>query len=138
MYLTIVDGQIKVDRTTDFRSLDALQAFVGGYIEGITVPSPCGRELFAYINEEGKLLGLPPNFYSLEMRDVIVGPCVICGTEMKYDEEGYPEGKDNAPLTQEEVERLVLVQRAGHSLPVLMAKEAPANPHFGVGRVPRR
>lgn len=38
-------------------SLDELQKFVGGYIDIIKLPS--GR--FLYINDEGKLLGLPIN-----------------------------------------------------------------------------
>ena len=49
-------------------SLEALQAEVGGYIETFT----CASDACLVMNEEGRLLGLPCNFYW--------GPHCFCGT----------------------------------------------------------
>lgn len=59
-------------------SLASLQKAVGGLIEHVVLLD--GRS--AYVNEEGKLLGLPLNWrathlYVGEPLDVIVGPMVI-------------------------------------------------------------
>lgn len=53
--------------------LEALQAMVGGYIETVPVAGH-----LAIVNEEGKLMGLEPNFYA--NGDLIVGTAVICET----------------------------------------------------------
>ena len=66
-------GQAPETRTIP-NTLEALQALVGGYIETVTVATDCTFIL----NEEGKLLGLPPNFYFCG--DVFVGPVFICST----------------------------------------------------------
>ncbi len=62
--------------------LHGLQEIVGGYIEavGLTCPMPAT----AYINEEGKIDGLPPNpvassITHLMPGDFIAGPMVILG-----------------------------------------------------------
>lgn len=78
-------------------SLEDSQAFVGGYIEAIRV----NDSITIWINEEGKMIELEPNFYLVnqfnEAYDMVVGNVFICGT----DEEG-----DNISLTDEEVEEI--------------------------------
>lgn len=83
-------------RTVD-QSLESFQSLVGGFIEGLTLT----EEVSAYINEEGKLAGLPVNatgdilireLLSASGRrllpgDVIVGPVVFVGAP--DDEEGW-------------------------------------------------
>ena len=54
--------------------LEALQAMVGGYIETV----PFGDHL-AIVNEEGRIMGLPPNF--LLPGGTIYGTAVICETQ---------------------------------------------------------
>jgi hypothetical protein len=55
---------------------------VGGWIEAVAYP---GRsDSTAFVNEEGKLLGLPPNVIATvtlkpKLDDLIVGNAVICG-----------------------------------------------------------
>lgn len=56
-------------------SLKALQELVGGYIEPVCLPGG----ICMIVNEEGKLLGLEPNF-PLE-RDLIVGTAVFVGVD---------------------------------------------------------
>jgi hypothetical protein len=78
-------------------SLDALQAAVGGYIEGIRGPS-----FMLYLNEEGRLMGLPPTLCS-KSYGLIVGNAIVLGPP---DAEG-----DNTGLTpagRAEFERLFL------------------------------
>lgn len=60
-------------------TLPVYQQIVGGYIEGVTTTST-GVHIFA--NEEGKLLGLEPNFWI--HGDVIVGTAFA----VRSDEEG--------------------------------------------------
>jgi hypothetical protein len=78
------------------QSLESFQSLVGGPIEGLTLT----EEVSAYINEEGKLVGLAVNVYGDVMirellsesgrrllpGDVIVGPVVFVGAP---DEEGW-------------------------------------------------
>lgn len=54
--------------------LEALQAMVGGYIETV----PFGDHL-AIVNEEGRIMGLPVNFYL--HGESIHGTAVICETQ---------------------------------------------------------
>lgn len=69
-------------------TLESLQKLVGGYIE---VLSPVWFEDMALIcNEEGKLLGLPPN--RIIKSDIIAGPLIIAGINLKTGEfEDIPE-----------------------------------------------
>ena len=55
-------------------SLKGLQAIVKGYIESVSLP-PYDRQLVLICNEEGKLIGLPPN--RLLGNDVIMGTFFI-------------------------------------------------------------
>lgn len=81
--LVSVDGSVK---PIIVNGLKDLQELVGGYIEGIY--SSTGGHL-AYVNEEGKLLGLPVNSRAskivhamgarIQMQDYIAGSMVIVG-----------------------------------------------------------
>jgi hypothetical protein len=55
-------------------SLKGLQAVVGGYIESVSL-SPYEHQLVLICNEEGKLIGLPPN--RLLGNDIIMGTFFI-------------------------------------------------------------
>lgn len=76
-------------------SLDNLQAVVGGYIEAVRVDD----SITIWVNEEGKLQGLAPNFMLLDSSnrayDLIAGNVIITGT----DEEG-----NSVSLTDSEIE----------------------------------
>jgi hypothetical protein len=71
----------------DSFSLVELQGFVGGYIEGIRLPD----NQWMFVNEEGKLHGLPYNPFATHVfktlrpamifDDYIVGPAIICTTQ---------------------------------------------------------
>lgn len=74
-------------------SLAQLQDLVGGMIEAVDVPDFIGggSEATAYLNEEGKLLGLPPNMRAtdflvpgvgLHWNDYVAGPLVLCGFDL--------------------------------------------------------
>lgn len=56
-------------------TLEAFQAFVGGYIQAV----PLSQDVIMICNEEGKFLGLEPNITILP--DVIVGPVLFCGVD---------------------------------------------------------
>lgn len=70
--------------------LAALQGLVGGYIEAV----PLDRFILI-VNEEGKLMDLPPNFPW--HADVIVGTAVVVAQK----------GDDFRSLTEEEADRVV-------------------------------
>lgn len=62
-------------------SLKRLQEIVGGYIEHITVQ----KGLVILCNEEGKILGLDPNFRIMDgfgnLIDNVVGPVIVAGVD---------------------------------------------------------
>ena len=60
--------EIELDNT-----LEAMQKFVGGLIECITL-SDTGSEVTLVCNDEGKLLGLPLNRPLWDRADVLAGP----------------------------------------------------------------
>lgn len=74
---------------TDF-SIHELQAFVGGYIEMLTISVLGYGEKFMVCNEEGKLRGLPYNsaatiLYQHSVNwngDYIVGDVLLCDVDM--------------------------------------------------------
>ena len=78
-------------------SLENLQQFVGGYIEAVRVTD----SITLWINEEGKLEGLEPNFHLCRMNgmpyDLVVGDVLIAGT----DEEG-----NTVSLTDDEIKEV--------------------------------
>lgn len=77
-------------------SLESMQSVVGGYIE--TLPLDRDAKYIIVLNEEGKLIGLDPNF-QYGRSDVIVGTVFIC-----KNGNGNLEG-----LTDEEAERIMAV-----------------------------
>lgn len=75
-------------------SLENVQQFVGGYIEAIRV----NESITMWLNEEGKMQGLEPNFVlvnkDVTVADTVVGNVLIAGTDS--------EGND-VSLTDEEI-----------------------------------
>lgn len=67
--------EIELDNT-----LEAMQKFVGGLIECITL-SDTGSEVTLVCNDEGKLLELPPNRMLWGGSDYLAGPGFIAGTD---------------------------------------------------------
>lgn len=100
--LVIQPGSWKAERKTIDGKLDAFQQLVGGYIEALSLTD----EVSAYINEEGKLDGLPRNEAAdrlvkhalrtvgrgLIPGDYIAGPLVLTGQpDDDGDDQGVPE-----------------------------------------------
>jgi hypothetical protein len=82
MILIAPDGSISAEHHGSF-VLELAQKWVGGYVELVRLRYE-GRVREAYVNEEGKLNGLPLNRAATEMmipplrgHDVIFGPVVI-------------------------------------------------------------
>lgn len=96
------DEEVPITKQDLDGSLASYQAIVGGWIEAVTV----NEQVTFYVNEEGKLMGLPINgrateyLYELDDawigHDVIVGDAVIVGPP---DEEG-----DTQSVTAEVIE----------------------------------
>lgn len=91
------EGEIEV---RDVDGLAAIQELVGGFIEGVQFERIPG---VGFINEEGKLHGLPPNFLATLLcgakifpSDYIAGTLVVFGG---YDAEG-----NETAVTDETVE----------------------------------
>lgn len=80
-------------------SLRTYQKIVGGLIEHFE-RSESGIEFFC--NEEGKLLGLAPNVFSLRNQDMICGPIFAVRT----DEEG-----EFTSLTNEDIADLLALSK---------------------------
>ena len=76
-------------------TLEALQGIVGGYIESLQ-PFEDGALI---VNEEGKLMGLPPNFWFCG--DLIVGTAVMVGVA----------GEEFCGLTDEQIEAVRTMMR---------------------------
>src|SRR5690348_12929748 len=82
-------------------TLDNLQALVGGLIE----VSDWDENLSAYFNEEGLLLGLPPNL--IVGNTLLVGPVIL----MRRSEDG----SDPAPSTRDDLSQVLdFVAKNGH------------------------
>ena len=67
--------EIELDNT-----LEAMQNFVGGLIECITLRDT-GSEVTLVCNDEGKLLGLPLNRPLWDGADVLAGPGFLAGCD---------------------------------------------------------
>jgi hypothetical protein len=85
--------ELHIPTDDDGASLAALQAAVGGWIEAVSLPPfvTDADRATAYVNEEGKLEGLPPNYLATDVMvpgvglmwgDYIAGPMVVCGFDM--------------------------------------------------------
>jgi hypothetical protein len=98
---------IKTDGTKETIAsfnLETLQEAVGGHLEALFI----GNGIYLYLNEEGKLMGLPYNAVatslasrSLQANDYIAGNVVVCGCDDFGNE---------VPLTPEQAR---LVENAG-------------------------
>lgn len=75
-------------------NLKSYQKIVGGYLEHFTIP---GVSADLWLNEEGKLLGLEPNFFIKEYGEPIVGTVFFSGST--------PDG-DMASITNEQIEEI--------------------------------
>lgn len=75
-------------------TLDAMKAIVGGWIEIVSL----GDGLDLCLNEEGKLLGLPPNVALFGGQDVVAGDCFL----LRHDEEG-----ESISVTIEDINKFV-------------------------------
>lgn len=68
-------------------TLEAFQAIVGGHIEALRIRD----DLCCYVNEDGKLLNMRPNFVLgrqyVSKVDIIVGPAVFFRSEEGEDSE---------------------------------------------------
>ena len=97
-----VDGVVT---PMDDLGLKSLQSAVGGYIEA--VESQSGKTTF-WVNEEGKLMGLPVNLVGTELLyelhpafrgyDILVGTVVVTG--------GADSHGNTLPITKEALERI--------------------------------
>ena len=84
-YIIPVDGPVEV------RDLNGYQDYnetVGGYIEGLASPFTDHPKVVVYINEEGKIHGLPHNELAtramlnsklIQPTDYIAGPAIVVG-----------------------------------------------------------
>ena len=86
------DGELEVRDDFD-GSLEAYQDAVGGYIEMTQVVVP---GVAAYVNEEGKLNGLPLNVFATHLLkypgDMIVGDMLLVGMGEDGDDASIPPG----------------------------------------------
>lgn len=77
-------GFIEVEMAGGGVPLGFLQSAVGGWIECVGLFGTGMPELDIYLNEEGKLMGLPPNIVATRLSgidrhgDLIVGDAVVC------------------------------------------------------------
>lgn len=77
--------------------LKFLQALVGGFIETFQTPELREQNIIAIINEEGKLHGMPVNFWV--KGDMIVGPAVFVSADeddfgsLNYEQVKYLESQ---------------------------------------------
>ena len=94
----IVDPDGTTRDTEIESSLGAFQAVVGGYIEGVI-----GRVATIYVNEEGLLIGLPPNPLATLFAQRFLGAgVVLVGTALIV---GPPDGAGNdTPVRQSVVD----------------------------------
>ena len=100
MWAIINNGEM-VYQDGPLPKLADMQRAVGGYIEcAFRWYMGNGVSASLYCNEEGKLKGLAPNFILPEIRDIIVGPCVLVGE----DDTG-----EVTELSQEELDHFVLI-----------------------------
>ena len=79
--------------------LKVLQDLVGGYIETLKIAD----NVVMIFNEEGKLLGLEPNFYLGAIGDVIVGPVLVVGEN----------GEEFDSLPDDEIKEISRIMKGG-------------------------
>ncbi len=74
-------------------TLESFQNIVGGHIEGVGV----FKDVMIYVNEEGRLIGLPEN-----RRKCVKGPWHFVGTFVAFG----VDGENEASLTDKQIEVL--------------------------------
>lgn len=94
-----VEGELEVWEFSPEQEYDAIKQAVGGWIEGVDLPTQNAR---LWVNEEGKLNGLPVNPNATLLwetnygaTDVIVGNVLITG--------GIDDNGDTVSLTDEQI-----------------------------------
>lgn len=79
-------GEVDVDASSDATMLAGLQALVGGWVQ--MVAHPFRDDVIAWVNEEGRLVGLPANIRATAavspglrrpISHFLVGDCVLTG-----------------------------------------------------------
>ena len=96
--VVIVEPMKKPYKKTIPNHLDAMKEIVGGWIENVFIgETETGARIGMVVNEEGKLIGLPPN-RAIRNFDILVGTFFITA----YNLEG-----DNVSLTDKEAERFI-------------------------------
>ena len=83
-------------------TLSVLQQIVGGYIETVRISD----KGILIMNEEGKLLGLEPNFYLGAIGDTIGGPVLVVGED----------GEDFVSLPDDEAAEISRIMRGGFEI----------------------
>ena len=83
--LALLPMEIELDN-----ALEAMQKFVGGLIECITL-SDTGSEVTLVCNDEGKLLGLPLNRPLWDGADVLAGPGFLAGCDNEGNMTSLPQ-----------------------------------------------
>jgi hypothetical protein len=97
--LRVDSKEMEINDSFD-HTLKNMQSVVGGYLEAIRLGSVVeGREITIWLNEEGKLEQLEPNFAivrkkGLELLDVVVGDVLITSC----DDEGNTVGLNDEEL----------------------------------------
>ena len=74
-------------------NIKAFQNFVGGRVQALQI----GEGLVMLLNEEGKIMGLNPNFLCDTIHDVIVGDVIFVGND----------GEDFTSLTRDQASKVV-------------------------------
>jgi hypothetical protein len=93
----LVEVELVPDAGSGRATLTQLQELVGGMIEALPLPDfIAGADAAtAYVNEEGKLVGLEPNMRATDFmvpgvglfwNDYIAGPFVLCGFDPRTGE----------------------------------------------------
>lgn len=112
----VISADGTVEAHEGIPTLEDLQRYVGGYIEAVSLVRDGDDEAIMWLNEEGKLNGLPANEKATRLarefggvgRDVIVGNAVMTG----------PADEDGETMALPETWRLYLMDGAHVSEPV--------------------
>ena len=93
---------IEVEMADGEVPLKFLQDSVGGWIECVGLFGTGMPELDIYLNEEGKLMGLPPNIVATRLSgidrhgDLIVGDAVVCARSGQGKTKGLSASQETA------------------------------------------
>jgi len=126
MVLIGTDCTVKV---VDNDGYNSLVAHIGGYIEAVQMDE---RHL-AYIDEEGKLKGLPPNqiatllwrVWHPHVEDILCGPCLIVGRVNPETGEVDGEDHDHDQVILTLTSFLLKLLASGTALPMQLQQEPP-------------